>query len=246
MANITRTFTFNLPDEYTKQTSDLGLTAEWTYEGPAYMWVFVDASTGELLVSQSFIPSKGGDDKGEEARTRAGLDERAILLAPGSNDLDATIASLYIGKDTGASAGYPQKDYAFPAGHPNAGEVYYSRPDPQQPNHTYAAEEVTYSFDNDSWVTPLPWFKPWMTLEFHQSARDTALEGARGRLEDYRGNMTADQITAAEAYIAEMEAIYTKYDGIDPHMIGFPTDPTAELVEDYDYNEDPDGLLASE
>ena len=42
MANITKTFTYALPDEYVAQTSDLNLTAEWTYEGPAFMWVFVD------------------------------------------------------------------------------------------------------------------------------------------------------------------------------------------------------------
>ena len=55
--------------------------------------------------------------------------------------------------------------------------------------------------------------------------------------------MTADQIAAAEAFIAEMENVYVKYDGIEPFMIGFPASPLAELVEDYDYNTDSDGLL---
>ena len=87
---------------------------------------------------------------------------------------------------------------------------------------------------------------PWMTMEFHVEARDNALAGDKLRLEELRGNMTADQITAAEAYIAEMENLYTKYDGVEPFMIGFPDNPMRELIEDYDYNEDPDGLLLDE
>ena len=182
----------------------------------------------------------------ETANTRAGLDERAVLLRPDENATDLLLASIPIGQDTGEATGYPQKEYAFPAGHANAGEVYYKRPDPQQPNHTYAVDEIMYDLNTDSWITPFPWFKPWMTMEYHVEARDHALTGDKVRLEELRGNMTADQITAAEAYIAEMENLYTKYDGIEPFMIGFPDNPMRELIEDYDYNEDPDGLLNAE
>ena len=58
--------------------------------------------------------------------------------------------------------------------------------------------------------------------------------------------MTAAQIAAAEAYIAEMENLYTKFDGIEPFMIGFPENPMRELIDEYDYNVDPDGLLDDE
>ena len=33
MANITKTFTYDLPDEYLAQTNADGNTASWTYEG---------------------------------------------------------------------------------------------------------------------------------------------------------------------------------------------------------------------
>ena len=226
--DISKPVTYNLPDEYTKQTSDLGLTATFTYKGPKYLWVFVDGTTGALLANQSYMPTKSPEADVETARTRAGL------------------AAILIGQDTGEATGYPQKEYAFPAGHANAGEVYYKRPDPQQPNHTYAVDEIMYDLGSDSWVTPFPWFKPWMTMEFHKEARDNALAGDKLRLEELRGNMTADQITAAEAYIAEMENLYTKFDGVEPFMIGFPDNPMLELIDDYDYNEDPDGLLNDE
>lgn len=243
MANITKTFSFQQPDEYLAQTNDLGLTAEWTYEGPEFLWVFVNNETGLLQVSQSFIPAKTAEDRAEEAAIRAGLDQTAVLLSPGTSDTDALLACLYLGKDTGEASGYPQKEYAFPDGHPNAGEVYYKRPDPQGPDHTYDAQAIQYDLESGSWATPFPWFKPWMTLEIHERARDNALAGATGRLEEMRANLTAEQIAAAEDFILEMEDLYNKYAGIEPHMIPFPADPTAFLKEDYDYNVDPEGLL---
>lgn len=243
MANISKPLTYNLPDEYTKQTSDLGLTGTFTYKGPEFLWVFVDGTTGALLAGQSFIPSTNATKDAEQANVRAGLDEKAVLLRPNTDGTDLLLASIIIGQDTGRTAGYPQKEYKFPAGHAKAGVTYYERPDPQQPNHTYAVEEIMYDLTNDSWVTPFPWFKPWMSVEFHKEARDAALQGGKAFYAEIKGNMTADQITAADAYIAEMENLYTDFDGVEPFMIPFPTNPMAELIEDYDYNVDPDKRL---
>ena len=82
-----------------------------------------------------------------------------------------------------------------------------------------------------------------MTEEAHKEAHDGVLEGDKLFLAAIRGNMTAAQITAAEAYIAAMESLYTDFAGVEAFMIPFPTNPMAELIEDYDYNVDPDGLL---
>lgn len=243
MANISKPLTYNLPDEYTKQTSDLGLTGSFTYKGPEFLWVFVDGATGALLSGQSFIPTSNPTRDEDQANARAGLDEKAVLLRPNTDGTDLLLASIIIGQDTGKAAGYPQKEYAFPAGHARAGEVYYERPDPQQPNHTYAVEEIVYDLTNDSWVTPFPWFKPWMTEEAHKEAHDGVLEGDKLFLAEIRGNMTPTQITAAEAYIAAMESLYTDFAGIEAFMIPFPPNPMAELIEDYDYNVDPDNRL---
>ena len=243
MANISKPLTYNLPDEYTKQTSDLGLTGSFTYKGPEYLWVFVNGETGALQAGQSFIITTNPTKDEEQANVRAGLDQKAVLLRPNTDGTDLLLASILIGQDTGKAAGYPQKEYKFPAGHAKAGEVYYERPDPQQPNHTYAVEEIKYDLTNDGWVTPLPWFKPWMDMENHKSARDGAIAADKMFYAEIKGNMTADQITAADAYLAAMESLYTDFDGVEPFMIPFPTNPMAELIEDYDYNVDADGLL---
>ena len=96
--DISKPVTYNLPDEYTKQTSDLGLTAEFTYKGPKYLWVFVDGGTGALLASQSFIPTPNPEQDREVANTRAGLDERAVLLRPDENATDLLLAAILIGQ----------------------------------------------------------------------------------------------------------------------------------------------------
>ena len=130
MANISKPLTYNLPDEYTKQTSDLGLTGTFTYKGPEFLWVFVDGETGALLPAQSFIATINPTRDEEQARVRAGLDEKAVLLRPNTNGTDLLLASILLGQDTGKATGYPQKEYKFPAGHARAGETYYERPDP--------------------------------------------------------------------------------------------------------------------
>jgi len=48
--NITTSFTYNLPDEYLAQTSELNKTATLTYSGPHKLFVFVDRETGLLKV----------------------------------------------------------------------------------------------------------------------------------------------------------------------------------------------------
>jgi hypothetical protein len=239
MAKFTKTFTYALPDDYLAQTDELGKTGEWTYEGPAYMYVFVKNDTGLLSVSQSFVPAKDAESSVEEASIRAGLDQTAVLLDIANNDTDALIASFYLTKDTGASTGYPQKEYAL-----EDGTVYYSRPEPTAPDHTYDVNNITYDFETGSWQKPFPWHKPWMTTEQHMQARDGAVTGCKERLAVLGDDLTPEQIVDAESFIAEMEDLYEKFAGVEPHMIPFPMDPTSGLIEGYDYNEDPDGLLA--
>ncbi len=242
MANITKTFTYNLPDEYLAQTNNDGNTASWTYEGPEFLYVFVRNSDGAFQCSQSFFPVESATDKADIAQIRAGLDQTAVLLSPGTSDIDATVASMIITKDTGEAGGYPQKEYALADG-----TVHYKRPDPQPPDHTYQVDEVTYNLGSSAWNTPFPWHKPWTTMAIHQEAHAASLAGAKDRLSRMDANLTAGQKTAGNAFVTEMEALYTTFAAVvaadAPHMIPFPTDPTLSWRENYDYNADPDGLL---
>lgn len=243
MANISKTFTYDLPDEYLAQTNNDGNTASWTYEGPAYLYVFVRNSDGAFQCSQSFMPVANATDQQDLAQIRAGLDQTAVLLDCENNDTDALIASLLITKDTGKAGGYPQKEYALADG-----TVHYERPDPQPPDHTYQTDEITYNLGGSEWNKPFPWHKPWTTIDIHKEAHAASLKGAQARLSEFDANLTTAQKTAAQAFITEMEALYTKYASVvaadAPHMIPFPVDPTLELIPNYDYNVDPDDRLS--
>ena len=104
MAKITKTFDYVIPDEYLGQTGTG--TASWTYEGPAFLWVFVRNSDGAWLNGQSFIPARTATDQQGPAAIRAGLDETAILLDPANDDTDALIA------ERGSNYGSPDVFFA--------------------------------------------------------------------------------------------------------------------------------------
>ena len=243
MAKITKTFDYVIPDEYLGQTGTG--TASWTYEGPAFLWVFVRNSDGAWLNGQSFIPARTATDQQGPAAIRAGLDETAILLDPANDDTDALIASLLLGKDTGEAAGYAQKEFAFTDANDGrtVGEVYYKHATPIPPDHAYEVGDIKYDLAGGAWIKPFPFHKPWMSEAQHKQARDGALQGATTRLNENRTNLTAAQISAADAHIAALTNLYTKFAGIDYFMIPFPNDPTTEWRDDYDYNTDPEGLL---
>ena len=240
---FSKTFTYKVPDDYLAQTDALGLTASWTYDGPRWLFVFVDKASGKLLPSQSCMafnrPPNSGDI--EHANTRAGVDEIAVQIDMNSpTDEEAIIASIYFGKDTGKAAGYPQKEYKI------AGDdtVYYERPDPISPDHAYAADEIEYDQAAGAWKSPLPWFKPWITMEQHKAARDGLVADAQANLDAEatenggQGNLTDQQRAALQAFIAELNALYTKFpatDGWGPHMIPFPDDPRTPWIDGYDY-----------
>ena len=240
---FSKTFTYKVPDDYLAQTDALGLTASWTYEGPRWMFVFVDKASGKLLPSQSCMAFNRQPNSGdiEHANTRAGVDEIAVLIDMNSpTDEEAIIASIYFGKDTGKAAGYPQKEYKI------AGDdtVYYERPDPISPDHAYAADEIEYDQAAGAWKSPLPWFKPWITMEQHKAARDTLVADAQANLDAEatenggQGNLTDQQRAALTAFIGELNGIYTKFsaaDGWGPHMIPFPDDPRTPWIDGYDY-----------
>ena len=75
MATIRKTFRYDLPDEYLSQERKLGLQAEWTYEGPDKVWVFVDYKTNKILNRESyrFYDEEEPEKQYEELQVYTGL-----------------------------------------------------------------------------------------------------------------------------------------------------------------------------
>ena len=108
----------------------------------------------------------------------------------------------------------------------------------------YAADEIEYDQAAGAWKSPLPWFKPWITMDQHQAARDTLMADAQAVLDAEatenggQGNLTDQQRAALTSFIAELNQLYTKFpaaDGWGPHMIPFPDDPRTPWIDGYDY-----------
>ena len=242
MANIKKTFTYNLPDDWTLQTSANNLTGTYEYDGPEFMYIFVNNETGIAQLSQSFIAAKTNDDADlkELADTRAGRDQTAVLLSPNTSVPDAIIASCLVNKDTDAASGYPQKEYKLD---PSDANPYFTRPDPLPPVQAYNYHGFEYDLASKEWKQPFPWFVSDVTEESHKAARDSVLADHTAKLDAFRANLTPYLIAKAEAAITELTNMYTTYAGVIPEMIPFPLDPLINLIEEYDYNDDPDDLL---
>ena len=251
---FTKTFTYKIADDYLAQTASKNRTAEWTYEGPRYLFVFVNKETGLFQPSQhcssSNIAPTAVDI--ESINIRAGRDQIAVFIDMGSETLteeEAVIASMIFGKDTSAKSGYPQKTYKL-KGDP---QVYYSRPEPPAPDHTYASNGIEYDIEAGAWITPLPWFQPWVTMEQHTAARDGILENCKLTLEAEatenggQGNLTDEMRKKLQDYVTELEGVYTKFAGWEAHTIPFPDDPRTDWIDGYDYRvNDYDSLVAAE
>jgi hypothetical protein len=218
MANVTFNFEYDLPDEYLHQTSELGLKGEWTYTGPDKFFVFVDNETGKLEVSMSTDPYNAKDVEGSTAlaNLRAGLARTAVLVEAAQ---EPVIASFYQYYD---AATLPQKEYKINK------VVYYSRPNPTIPDHTYEVSDVVYDFETASFVKPFTWKKPHITAEEHDNARLRILAGAIEELEDPDSEISDELRTKLVAFKEELEGIPTKFAGWSPWQIPFPNDPRWE------------------
>jgi hypothetical protein len=148
--------------------------------------------------------------------TKAGLARKAILLDARQEPLIAAIFTDRILSDQ-----LPQKEYRLADG-----TVYYSRPEPTQPDHTYEVAEIKYNLTTDTWIKPFPWKKPHITMEQLNSVRLSIIDAVDRDI--------ADTATAADLKIklaefkAELEAVPTKYAGADAWQIPFPDDPRRE------------------
>jgi hypothetical protein len=197
------------------QTSDLGLTGKWTYVGPEFIWVFVDKSTNKLDLGKNYIAHDPKDaDSQKIAELFAGQAYRAVLVDPKQ---EPCLASVYMPQPMASEL--PQKEYKLDGDD----TVYYSRPDPQFPDHTYELSEIQYDFVTNSWVKPFPWKQPHVTIEQMDNAIQVIVASAEADLADE--DTTDEMKSKLETFVTEMKNVKTKFAGWQPWQIPFPNDP---------------------
>lgn len=208
---VSKTFTYDLPDDYLSQTSELGLTGTFTYEGPDKVWIFVDDTTGHPASGLYYTEDINGAD------VPTPTDQIKVLVTA---DREPEIISLITGNMD--YSGLPQKDEALPDG------SVYSRCDPTPPDHTYEFEELQYDVTADPngghWIKPLPWKKPFTDWDQLKAARN----GLLAMSDDFLANtptLTDAKRAEWETYRQALRDLPVTFDGIEAHKVPFPAEP---------------------
>lgn len=145
MNKIKKTFTYDIPDDYLYQTNDLKKTAQWEYNGPDRLWVFVNKDTNMLDPSIMLTD----DNDGEICPTP--LDKIKVMIDCNENPLLCTLVG---GDDRVDYSKLPQYIEELPNGQE------YQRPLDPPPDHTYDDQTIQYDIEKNEFVTPYPWKQP--------------------------------------------------------------------------------------
>lgn len=221
MAKTTKKFTYDIPDDYLLQTNKLGLTAEWTYEGPDKVYVMILKDTKKINPLLGWMLYEDGRTREENdaaADTFSGLNYDYALI-------DVEEEPLLLAAVVGASLGpnideVPHKTYTLDG----ETEPFYSRPNPPLPHKTIEVGEVEFDFQTKEWKKPFPWKKPHITKEQLLDALEAIKELEKAV--DTTG-FTSTQKTKWAAYLTALDNVTIKFkDYLDtPWMVPFPTNP---------------------
>jgi len=228
MAEITKQYTYKLPDTYFGNTWEQQKTASAMYTGPQEGYVFVKKDTGELVFDESFHPIYSTANITEEEMaaeiedalgTRCDPSEVLVKVNASNSNEETIIAATMLGIDI---SGWPDKEYAFPEGHPNAGEVYNVDPDPLPITDSLDVEHgIKYDFETKTWsLDDVKFIPPHCTEERHTSMLQAHKEYALALKE--QGGWSDEQVAELDRFIAECEAVPTKFAGIHWLMVKFP------------------------
>jgi hypothetical protein len=144
MANIiTKTFTYNLPDDYLSQVRTLGKTAEWTYIGPDEVCLIVKKDTHTY--AGKFLTHDHDKDNVPVA-----LDEYHVHVNCAENPLLCCLAHCEIEKPDYADL--DQHEELLPDG------LTYKRPLHPPPDHTHDIRDIVFTEDG---IPPSPSSFPW-------------------------------------------------------------------------------------
>ena len=156
MAKISKTFTYNIADDYLAQTNDLGKTNSWTYDGHDKIYAFFYKENGKYA-GRFLTP----DDNGADYPTP--LDQYKFEIDATENPLLCCI----LGADEVRDYTFlPQYEEELPCG------GVYIRPLAPPPDHTYELSELVYDPDLNDVVKPYPWKKPhvtWTDIRTHRN-----------------------------------------------------------------------------
>lgn len=151
MRNIINvTFTYDLPDDQYYQTNVLRKTTSWEYSGPDKKYILVDSVANTLTggVIEEVDYEHFNDYPGAAYAVEVDCSQNPLIcsLFADAHEDPTSINTPTISEDI-----------------PNS--VPYVRDNPSAPDHTYEIREIEYNKSSNTFVTPLPWKKPFVTWD---------------------------------------------------------------------------------
>lgn len=226
MKQITKNFTYDLPDEYLAQTNADGETATASYTGPEKLWVFVDETTRENK-SDAMQIDENWDDNGMPAptgQTKVELDCKGA---------DTLICAIFLPHSVTLSQTNVAVD--LPEGYGT-----YVHAVPTLPDHTYERELLKYkpdtaTVDNDNgdnmnrggeWE--LTWKQPWVTWATMTQTRNDQLAMSDSKVSFDQPDSVKGPWVEWRQKMRDMPTVWKRgeADEFPAHMVKFPIEPT--------------------
>ena len=208
MAKTKLTFTYDIQDDYCSGTFDLKRSAQYTYEGPDKIWIFVHNETGEIQNMNWFSQEEDGPNlEAPLGYTNVEIDCSANPLACeliGSNqyDWDRTQQEMN-------SIDLPNGDT-------------YTYPKYPEPNHTYSTEDIKYNIDTGTFTyNNFEGWRTWEEIEDLVKNKLKRVDEQLTRINDFPESL----LTALTEYKNTLDTFLVDWADIPPQGVNVPVNP---------------------
>ena len=223
---ITKTFTYDLPDDYLAQTNTEGKTATADYNGPDKIWVFIDRDSGRSDTSRLVLTDEedGADFPVPEDQYKVEVDCAT----------DPVLCSLFDAKiEWDTVQGQTNIVVNLPDG------TTYERPDPTDVDHTYELDMCAYNMDGTltdgvytggTWT--MQWKQPWTSWEQLIIVRNNALAGSDSKIADDMPAATKQKWLDYRQALRDLPATFGHgtAEEFPAYMVNFPVEPGADIA----------------
>ncbi len=215
MAEITKQFTYDIPNDYLSQSNSDGDTATATYTGPDKLYVFVEADTGRNTLAQTppdedFIYNPTTDTVPEG--------ERLVELDCAGED--TLMCAIYLPHTV--SLTQTNQTVALPTGYGN-----YEYPWPPYPDHAYEYNLCSHDEASGNWT--LTWKQPWQSWDTLIALRNDRLDSTDHRVAEDMPDSVKNPWIEFRQKLRDLPVTWKKgeADEYPAHMVKFPEEPDA-------------------
>jgi len=246
---IKETFPLEMPDYYLSQERTKGLVADWEYEGPRRIAVYIYKDSNLLAWNHSYqeLFDKNDEDfqkeQWEQLEIHAGLDKYPVEV---TFEKDPLLLAAFVQHNVLQEDIPLQKEFYWDGReeiqptdkkwYNEEHKVYrwektrdwmYTHSWPTTPAHTIEIPEVTYDPEKNEFVKLYPWKKPHITPHEFLYYYYNLIEEIENYIKVDGVDLLPDKLEIIEKYRDELRDLENKFEPFldRPWMIALPPDP---------------------